>query len=86
MEAADETHEGRCAMKSDAVEWTRKADAAGLDPWVIIKADGTRGLYTRCPSEGILPPLSNEECEEIAAHLVDTGRVLRAPATTHYMD
>ena len=79
METADETHESGYAMKSDAVEWTRKADAAGLDPWVIIKADGTRGLYTRCPSEGVLAPISHEESEEIVAHLVDIGRVLRAP-------
>ncbi len=66
-------------MKSDAVEWTRKADAAGLDPWVIVQADGSRGLYTRCPSEGVLPLISHEESEEIVAHLVDIGRVLRAP-------
>ncbi len=73
-------------MKSDAVDWTRDAIAAGLDPWAVIHADRPRGLYTRCPSEGILPPLSNEECEEIAAHLVDIGRVLRAPATTDHTD
>ncbi len=66
-------------MKSDAVEWTRKADAAGLDPWVIIKAAGTRGLYTWCPSEGVLPPISHEESEEIVAHLVQIGRVLMVP-------
>ena len=64
---------------SDAVEWTQVAISAGLDPWVVIQADGTRGLYTRCPSEGILPPLSNEECERIVAHLEDIGRVLEAP-------
>ncbi len=66
-------------MKSDAVEWTRDAIAAGLDPWAIIQADGTRGLYTRCPSEGILPPISHEQCEEIAAYLVEIDRVLEAP-------
>ena len=64
---------------SDAVEWTQDAIAADLDPWVIIRADGTRGLYTRCPSEGVLPPISHEESEEIVAHLMDIGRVLRAP-------
>ena len=73
-------------MKSNAVDWTRDAIAAGLDPWAVIQADMPLGLYTRCPSERTFPPLSNEECEEIAAHLVDTGRVLRVPATTHYMD
>ncbi len=82
MEAADETHESGCAMKSDAIEWTRNAIAAGLDPWVITKSDGTRALYTRCPSEGILAAISHEESEEIAAHLVKIGRVLKAPATT----
>ncbi len=66
-------------MKSDAIEWTRKANAAGLDPWVIVHTDGSRGLYTRCPSEGVLPPISHDESEEIVAHLVDIGRVLREP-------
>lgn len=79
MEAADETHESGCAMKSDAIEWTRNAIAADLDPWVITKSDGTRALYTRCPSEGILAAISHEESEEIVAHLVDIGRVLEAP-------
>ena len=82
MEAADETHEIGCAMKSDAIEWTQNAIAAGLDPWVITKSDGTRGLYTWCPSEGTLWPISHEEREEILAYLVEIGRELKAPATT----
>ena len=69
-------------MKSDAIEWIQDAVNAGSDPWVVIQADGTRGVYILllgCPVSGTP---SHEMCEEIEGCLVEMGRVLVAPSGT----
>ncbi len=69
-------------MKSDAIEWIQDAVNAGSDPWVVIQADGTRGVYILalgCPVSEIA---SHELCEEIEDCLVQMGRVLMVPSGT----
>ncbi len=80
MEAADETHESGCAMKSDAIEWIQDAINAGSDPRVVIQADGTRGVYILVLGCPVSETPSHELCKEIGDRLLEMGRVLGAPS------
>ncbi len=82
METADETHESGCAMKSDAIKWIEDAIDAGSDPRVVIKADGTRGVYILVLGCPVSETPSHELCEEIEECLVEIGRVLKVLSGT----
>ena len=82
MEAADETHESGCAMKSDAIEWIQDADKAGSYPWVVIQADGTRGVYILVLGCPVSETPSHELCKEIEDGLLEMGRALIVPSGT----